>query len=153
MKLNSTWFVGLVASLSFVAFLGAGCHLGKPNSASFASVEIKDSTPEKIIAATVAVFQEDGYTTVSAAPGGFVFAEEGSRMNKFAYGDWVGGGSVYVRVRGEIVPLSGGVYRLQCTAYMVQDYGTMMEDEQRLANIRSRPWQRLLNKVKDRLQS
>jgi hypothetical protein len=152
MKLNPCQIVGCFASLVLIALANAGCGLTKPNSASFASVKIKDSTPEKIIAATVAVFMEDGYTTVAATTTGFIFVQEGSRMNKFAYGDWVGGGSVYVRVRGEIVPLTGGEYRLQCTAYMVQDYGTIMEDEQRLANIRSHPWQRLLDKVKDRLK-
>jgi len=152
MKLNALRIVTLLASLSFATLMDAGCGLTKPNSASFASVKIKDSTPEKIRDATVAVFREDGYTVVSATTNEFVFVQEGSRMNKFAYGDWVGGGSVYVRVRGAIVPLSDGVYRLQCTAYMVQDYGTMMEDEQRLANFRSHPWQRLLDKVKDRLK-
>ena len=131
----------------------SGCRsVGKPNSASFASVEIKGRTAVEIRDATVAVFREEGYTPVVAGTSELVFEQEGSRMNKVAYGDWVGGSSVYVRVKAAIVPLSDTEHRLQCTAYMVRNKGTGIEDEVRLANVRSGPYQRMLNKVAKQLK-
>ena len=52
----------------FVAAVGIvliGCKsLDKPDSASFASVRIPGHTAEQIRAATVVVFQQDGYALV-----------------------------------------------------------------------------------------
>ena len=43
-------------------------------------------------------------------------------------------------------------YRLQCQAYMVRDPGQgFFEEETRIVNARSRPYQSLLNKVKKQL--
>jgi hypothetical protein len=141
------------ALLILIAPAISGCRsIGKPNSASFASVEIKGRTPTEIRDATVSVFRDDGYSTVFAGTTDLVFEQEGSRMNKVAYGDWVGGSSVYVRVKASIVPLSESDYRLQCTAYMVRNKGTGIEDEVRLANVRSGPYQRLLKKVAGQLK-
>jgi hypothetical protein len=58
-----------------------------------------------------------------------------------------------VRVRTEIVTLNAEKKRLQCQAYVVKNAGdSFFEDEQRLTNIRSRPYQNLLDKVADKLQ-
>ena len=131
-----------------------GCQsVDKPYSASFASVEFKWRTPQQIREAAISVFQEDGYSVQAAGPSDLVFQKEGSRANKVAYGNWVGGPPVYVRVKTAIVPVSEGVYRLQCNAYMVRDANdSHMQDEVKLANIRSGPYQSLLNKVAKRLK-
>ena len=58
-----------------------------------------------------------------------------------------------VRVRVELVDLEGGSHRLQGQAYMVSDVGdSFFEEEHRLANLRSGPYQDLLNKVARRLK-
>jgi hypothetical protein len=58
-----------------------------------------------------------------------------------------------VRVKVDIVSLSGDSQRLQCQAYIVRNAGdSFFEDEQRLANIRSGPYQSLLNKVAKQLK-
>ena len=140
-----------------LAFLGAGCGAMKPNGASFASVNIQGHSMEEIAAATAKVFGEDGYTGGLAGPGKLVFQQEASRATTFSQEGLYAtsqGAKTMNRVRVEIVPLSGSAgYRLQCQAYIVRDAGAMLEDEVRLANFRSGPYQRLLNKVKKNLAS
>lgn len=138
-----------LASMMFMT----GCRsIGKPASASFASVEIKGKTVEQIHDATVEVFRQDGFAVTADQATKFVFDREGSRMQQFSRGDWYQGAPVYERVRAEIVSLGDGKYRLQCTAYMVRDRGTFFEDETKLLNIRGRPYQNLLDKVAKQLK-
>ena len=142
-----------MALLAFAALIQTGCRsMSQPYSASFASVEFMVGyTAEQIRDVAVAVFREDGFTVSSPQPMHLVCNREGTRMNKVAYGDWIGGSSVAERVKLEFVYLSEKKYRLQCNAYMVRDPGGL-EDEVKLANIRSRPYQDLLNKVAARLK-
>jgi hypothetical protein len=162
MKENLTSFVltklrlsGLVCLLG-LASLATGCRTGEPTSASFASVVIKGKSPDEICKTAAAVFQEDGYQVASLAPEMMVFQKEGTRGQSLAYSGVVdthyGGGTV-VRVRAQLVDLGAGGQRLQCKAYMVQDAGdSFFEDESALLNFRSGPYQKLLNKVADRLK-
>ena len=135
----------LVAAASVVLI---GCKsLDKPNSASFASVRIQGHTAEQIRAATVVVFQQDGYVAVGGRSE-MVFEKEGSRWDRIAYGSFVDDASVWVRVRVSVVPLSEGVFRLQCQAYKVRDKGdSVFEQQVRLKNNHSKPYQALLDKV------
>jgi hypothetical protein len=64
-----------------------------------------------------------------------------------------GGASTLVRVRARVVDLGGGKRRLQCQAYMVSGAGdSFFEEEHRLANLRSRPYQNILNEIAKRLK-
>jgi hypothetical protein len=149
--------LGLLAvCLAVMAIAGTGCHLGQPGSASFATVVIQQRSPEEIQAAAVQVFQEDGYTANATGPGQLLFEKEGSRANNLAYNGVVGthyGAQTLVRVKTEIVDLGGGAHRLQCQAYMVKNAGeSFFEDESRLSNLRSGPYQNLLDKVASRLK-
>jgi len=131
-----------------------GCKsLDKPESASFASVRIQGHTVEQIRAATVVVFQQDGYTPVDVGRSEMVFEKQGSRWDRIAYGNWIDDASVWVRVRVSVVPLSEGVFRLQCQAFKVRDKGDAVFEEQvRLRNNRSKPYQALLDKVLGQLK-
>ena len=145
-----------VLCLVLLAWLAAGCRTGEPTSSSFASVVIKGKSTDEICKTAASVFQEDGYQVASLAPQNMVFQKEGSRGQSLAYSGVVdthyGGGTV-VRVRAQLVDLGAGGQRLQCKAYMVQNAGdSFFEDESALLNIRSRPYQKLLNKVADRLK-
>jgi hypothetical protein len=145
--------IWLGATLLLIFALGAvGCKSNTPYSASFASVEVKERTPKEIYNAIVAVFKEDGYTLAAKTSEFLVFEEEGSRMDKLAYGSWVGETPIYVRVKVSMVSLAEeNAWRIQCNAYMVRDKGAMLEDEVKLPNRRSKPFQNLLDKVADRL--
>jgi hypothetical protein len=136
--------------------LATGCRLGEPSSASFASVVIPGRTQDEICKTTAAVFQEDGYQVGSLNPASMIFQKEGTRGQSLAYGGVVGthyGEVTMVRVRAQLVDLGAGSYRLQCQASMVRDAGdSFFEDESRLANLRSGPYQALLDKVAKRLK-
>jgi hypothetical protein len=134
-----------------LSLLPAGCQTGKPASASFASVNIPGKSPDEICRTTAQVFQEDGYRASVLTPDKMVFEKEGTRGESLAYGGLVDthyGAVTLVRVRTQLVDLGQGTYRLQCQAFMVRNAGgSLVEDESRLLNIRSRPYQQLLDKV------
>jgi hypothetical protein len=146
----------IAAVLSVLLALGgAGCGATKPGSASFASVVIRGSAPGDIQKATIEVFQEDGYATGSMG-NQLVFQKEASRMTSMAYEGLIAtheGTLTLVRVKVDLVNLGSGAYRLQCQAYVVKGAGdSFFEEEQRLANVRSGPYQSLLDKVAKRLK-
>ncbi len=138
------------------AILANGCKIGQPDSASFASVTIKGKTTEDICKATAAVFQEDGYRVGPLDPSNMIFQKEGSRGQSLAYGgvvDTYYGASTATRVRASVVDLGAGAHRLQCKAYIVRNANdSFFAEETPMTNIRSGPYQRLLNKVASRLK-
>ncbi len=130
-----------------------GCKSAdKPASGSFASVQILGHTRQEIRAATLSVFQQDGFAPVGVEGVDLVFEKEGSKWDRIAYGNWIDDKGVWVRVRVSLVPLPAGVYRLQCQAFKVRDKGdAVFEEEVRLRSNRSKPYQALLDKVLGRL--
>ena len=143
-------FLFCVCAMSLI-----GCSsFNKPASASFASVDITGRTAEQIGDATTAVFRENGYTDSAIDDRHWVFTREGSLMETISYDGLVAaqeGQSTLVRVRVELVELNPSMYRLQAQTYMVTKAGQHFEEEIQLFNIRSRPYQKLLNEVAQRL--
>jgi hypothetical protein len=148
--------MGTVVLMAFGILIGAGCGIGKPAGASFASVIIKGKTPEEICQTTAAVFQEDGFQVGVVMPSNMVFQKEGSRGQSLAYGgvvDTTYGSTTMVRVKASLVDLGASGQRLQCQAYMVRNANdSFFEDESRLLNIHGGKYQGLLNKVAKRLK-
>jgi hypothetical protein len=153
-KLNS-----LLKSLSLAlacGLVGGGCSsLNKPASASFASVTISGKSAAEIRDATVAVFVENGYQVFGSSQG-LTFEKEGSKANSIAYDGFVRshyGEVTIIRVRAQLVDLGNGAKRLQCQTYMVSGAGdAFTEEENRLSNFRSGPYQDLLDEVAKRLK-
>jgi hypothetical protein len=145
-----------VAIITIGAMTVAGCRMGQPGSASFASVVIPGKAPDEICQTTAQVFQEDGYQVTALAPGNMVFQKEGTRGQSMANSgvvDTYYGASTVVRVKAELVDLGAGSYRLQCQAFMVRNAGdSFFEDESRRSNLRRAPYQNLLDKVAKRLK-
>jgi len=140
-----------------LALVGAawvsGCHLSQPASASFASVVITNRSADEIRVAATAVFAQSGYAAMLAGNDELCFEREGSRANEIAHGGWIADTGVRERVRARIVLLAPGQYRLQCNAYLVRHAGdAVLQDEVRLKNIRSRPYQKLLADAAERLK-
>ena len=132
-------------------FCWAGCaSTGKPAAARFASVEIQGNTPGQIHDIAVEVFQSSGYQVANKALDEMVFEKKGTKWSEFAYGDWGGDAPVWVRVKASIVPVSEARFRLQCNAYMIRDRGGATEEE--IACFRSRPYQKLMDEVAERLR-
>ena len=146
----------IVVHLSLLLFGLAGCSSSKPASARFASVEIHNQPPDKIAAAATQVFRENGYRGGASGTRKMVFEKEGTYANNLAYNGVVGatyGAQTLVRVRAELVDLGEGSQRLQCQTFMVRNAGdSFFEEESRLTNIRSGPYQKLLNDVATRLK-
>jgi hypothetical protein len=136
----------------FVAVAGIGLlgckSLNKPASAGFASVRIQGHTAEQIRAASVVVFQQDGYTALEGKRSEMVFEKEGSRWDQIAYGSWVNEAPVWLRAKVTMVPLSDDTFRLQCQAYKVRNKGDpLAEDQVRIGNSHRKPYQALLDEV------
>lgn len=154
MKLNTGLkFLPLVLACGLAGF---GCSsMSKPASASFASVTISGKSPAEIRDATVAVFRENEYQ-VFASSQGLTFEKEGSKLNSISRDGLVGthyGAVTIIRVRVALVDLGNGKQRLQCQAAMVSGAGdSFYEEEHRLANFRSGPYQDLLDEVAKRLK-
>ena len=144
----------LIITLALAAglFAVAGCGLTKPASASFASIVVNGHTVKEIQNAAGQVFSADGYN-VMVRDNEMKCEKEGSRAAQLAYEGLAGNGPVNVRVLASIVQLSQTSYRLECQAFIVKSPGdAVMEEVIRLQNIRSRPYQDLLDKVAKKLQ-
>ena len=92
----------------------------------------------------------------SLNPTAMVFQKEASRSQSLAYGgavDTYYGSSTAVRVKAQLVDMGMGTYRLQCQAFMVRKANdSFFQDESPLLNIRSRPYQNLLDKIAKKLK-
>jgi hypothetical protein len=138
-----------------LGFTGCGT-IGGPASASFASVTIKDHTVDEIHWATGQVFETEGYVGGKSSPLDTVWEKEASRLTTISRDGLVAAqaGAISIeRVRTQLVELGTKTYRLQCTAYMVSSAGdSFFENEVRLSNVRSAPYQIMLGKVQKTLQ-
>lgn len=147
----------LFIAASCAMILGTGCRLGKPASASFASVKIAGHSPQQIQEAAAKVFREDGYAVLAGGNGQMVFQKEGTRANNIGQNGLVGsyyGEQTAIRVVAELIDLGEDSFRLQCQAYMVRNPGdSFFEDTHPLTNVRRMPYQRLLNKVASEVKS
>ena len=141
----------------FAAGLATGCSsLNKPASASFASVIISNQSVEKIKAATVTVFTQNGYQLMSLPDSELAFQREATRREQIDYAGFVGahqGEQVVIRVRLSIEPSGVGAYLLGCKAYAVCNPGQpVFETSTALFNFQSASYQKLLDNVKSTVQ-
>ncbi len=149
----------IVTTLSMLAFAlgGTGCgSLSGSGSGSFASVTIKNHTPDEIAAAAVKVFGAEGFRGGVTRSGEMVFDREASRATSYAREGIIAGtygAQTINRVRAETVRLVDGSYSLQCKAFMLTGGSDpFFQDEVPLLNIRSAPYQMILNKVQKELE-
>ena len=145
-----------IPQVLLVALVGAaviGCKsVDKPASGTFAAVRIQGHTSEQIRAATVVVFQQDGYTAVDVHRAEMVFEKPGSRWDRIAHGSWIDEAPVAVRVRVSVVPVSDGAFDLRCQAFRVRHTGEAVFEEQvPLKADQNKEFQDLLDKVPGRL--
>jgi hypothetical protein len=140
-----------------IAFASSGCRsVSGPGSASFASVTIANHSAEEIAKTNLQVFGAEGYRGGMSGPGQMIFQREASRATTLSREGLVAtheGAQTQIRVRAEIVELAGGTFRLQCKAFVVTGGSDpFFQDEVAMTNIRSGPYQSLLNKVAKELK-
>jgi hypothetical protein len=152
-KIITTGLSVLIHLLLFTLVLSqTSCRSAKqPASARFAHVVIAGNTPGQIRNATVGVFLDNGYKARQTDPGNMVFEKEGSRMNNFAYGNWMGDTPVWIRVKASIVALGEMSCRVQCAAYLVRDIGSAAEEELPVSSLHRGLYQKMLEDVANRL--
>ncbi len=126
--------------------------MNRPESASFAGVIISNQSVEKIKAATITVFTQNGYQLMSLPTDELAFQREATRREQIDYAGFVGahqGEEVFMRVRMSIEPSGSGAYLLGCKAYAVCNPGqAVFETSTALFGFQSGPYQKLLNNVK-----
>jgi hypothetical protein len=137
--------------------LAAGCgSLNKPASASFASVIISNQSIEKIKAATITVFTQNGYRQMALPNSELGFEREATRREQIDYAGFVGahqGEQVVIRVRMSIEPSGVGAYLLGCKAYAVCNPNQpVFESSTALFGFQSGSYQKLLDNVKGTVQ-
>jgi hypothetical protein len=129
-----------------------GCHSTDSSSpARFASVVISGNTPGQIRDAAMEVFGDNGYRAASTDPSAMVFEKEGSSMNNFAYGSWLGDSRVWIRVKAGIIMTGERRNLLECTAFLVRDIGSAAEEELPVRGMHRGQYQKLLDQVASRL--
>jgi hypothetical protein len=142
------------AFCSLVILAATGCSTG-PSAASATSVTIDNHTPEEIAAVTTQVFTADGYRAGLNSAKNMVFEKEASRATTFmreGIVDTQAGAQTVIRVRAQVVRLADNKYRLQCQPFMVTGGSDpFFQEESRVSNLRSGPYQSLLDKVKQQL--
>lgn len=142
--------VWLPLGICLAASGGLGCHsASQTEPAHFASVEIHGNTPGQIRSVATEVFRENGYITARSESETMIFEKKGSKWDNLAYGDWMG--SVWVRVEASLVPVAEATFRLQCRAYFVEDRGETTETDVKMAHLRKRPFQDMLEEIARRL--
>jgi hypothetical protein len=151
-------FASLLALLSLLlaGLFSPGCSsLGKPASASFASVLIPGQSARQIQETTIAVFREKGYRAYASGQQ-LVFERDGTRAETISRDGLVAahyGAVTILRVRVDVEDFNTGPIQLKCQAYMVSNAADgFMENEARLASFRSGPYQDLLDEVAKRLK-
>src|SRR5689334_21278153 len=87
------------ACACLLLFLTTGCR----STPSAGSVQIRGNTPGQISLVAADVFRENRYDIVQLQPNRVVAEKRGSRMNEFAYGDWMGDAPVWVRIELSIL--------------------------------------------------
>jgi len=130
--------------------------MNRPESASFAGVIISNQSVEKIKAATVTVFTQNGYRQMALPDSELAFEREATRREQIDYAGFVGaheGEQVLMRVRLSIEPSGVGAYLLGCKAYAVCNPGqAVFETSTALFGFQSGPYQKLLDNVKGTVQ-
>ena len=150
----SIW-AGRLAIIAVV--LATGCSsMNRPASTSFAGVLITNQSREQIRAATVMVFQQNGYQLAPTPSNELAFQREATRREQLDYAGLVGthdGEQVLIRVQMNIEPNGVGAYWLGCKAYAICNPGQpVFESSTALFGFQSGPYQKLLDNVKDTLQ-
>ncbi len=138
-------------ALCLLALAASACKsTDKPDSAQFASVEIRGHSAQEIRGTTAIVFQEQGYKASSGNYSTLVFERPGSTMNNLAYGNWMGGG-IATRVKLNIVNVTGDLFRIDAHAFLVRNKGEVLEEEVTISKMHRKPYQKMMDEIGKRL--
>jgi hypothetical protein len=117
---------------------------------------IQNRSSDEIASATAEVFAAEGYRGSRTSSSQMIFEKEASRATSLSREGLAAtsyGAQTVNRVRVDIVPTGDAQHRLQCKAFMVTGGSDpFFQEEVPVANLRSRPYQSLLNQVAKQLK-
>jgi len=119
------------------------------NARGMATVDIEDSSLERIAKATEEIFTKAGFEIVESDDYSFVFERPGSRWKDISYGGLEGG--VIEQAVVEFEEKSPTLYWVRCDVSMVKGRGSdssFGEEKTKVMKAFGREYQKLLNKVK-----
>lgn len=125
----------------------SGCLSTHPGSSSLAYVDIVSHDTAAVSAATVRVFEDNGYALVGASSPPWVFEREGTQRDRVMYGRY-GDKRLDMRVVVTIEPRRQGGCLLRADAYVLRDG---VEDP--VPRVARRPYRSLLNQVQASLET
>jgi hypothetical protein len=140
----------LLAGLSFVL---AGCaSTSSPGINSHAAVTIRGHAVTDVVLTTRAVFEEHDFVLARAEPDRMIFERPGTKAEQVKYGSFASS-RVTIRAKVDLQEMGPDTFFLRCDVFSVRDAGeSVLEDETRLILVSSKPYRRILNEVRDRLE-
>jgi len=148
-SLPGLWLTGCFALL--LAVLGSACQSTSGGAKQFASVQIAAYSPEIIHATVDQIFTKAGYKN-SSSGGDWFYDRRASTMSQVLYGGWFDQEGVVERVKLHLLTRAEGGYELTCRPVMVRDSNDpFFAEESSMTRLKSRPYDKLLKKVADRL--
>jgi hypothetical protein len=147
---NSKTIRSLVFSVVMVFLsVGQGFSQSAGNSRGIISVDIKNSSPDRVTQAVRDVFSGEGFDAVEQGQNRFVFERPGSRKKDIAYGNLDGGG-VIEQVVIALQEKGPALVWVNCDVFIVKGRGSdyTIEDKTKVMRPFAKEYRKLLNKVK-----
>jgi hypothetical protein len=127
------------------AVLFAGCKSTNPDTLALSSIVLRGNTPGQINHAVEQVFSRHGFKKMNSTVTTMVLEKKAPLSTDLAYGGWMS--TITIRVKTKIVPMSEGVYRLECNAARVEDAGQNLEEERKMGRSKHKEFDKLLQEV------
>jgi hypothetical protein len=116
--------------VTLLAVVCLGCRSSRVNEpAGGVSIELRGNTPGQIFMAAQEVYATNGYYTKLLSPLRMWCEKPASKMSNLAYGDWLPGNPLYIRVKLTLVEHGEAQYRLHSQAFKLTDRGGLLEEE------------------------
>jgi hypothetical protein len=137
----------------FVAALVVGCQSSRqPKPGAEGAFRVSGKTPAEIAGVLTQVFTANDYLVSNKGLEKLVFEKPAGKFSNFAYGNWMGEGPVWRRIKVFITPVEGGAYDIRCEAFNVRDRGGPTEEEISVTNFRTGSCRKLLREAINRLK-
>ena len=119
---NEAWRMKQIWVLIVAAMLFSGCRsmMGVGNGNSLAVVTVKKSSMEKVRAATLEVFREDGFAKASETAASMSFAKQGGRSAEIAWKTVGNSNPIIIRPTVRWSQAGGGEIRVSCNVEVTQ---------------------------------
>ena len=123
-----------------------------PADDSTASVKVFNRTTDQILTVTRKVFLAHGFYQTSAVGNQITFERPGTTADKMAYGSYMFDQTVNLRVIVTVKPIDSTNTLVGCKAWQVQSgAGGVIDDTHEVLGLRKRPYEDLMDKIKEQL--